>query len=239
MIERMYRVILEFAANSGLSAPAAARAFANAQSSAGRSQVGLGDPLNFEVMLKISEVFKAWYGEPDYLDARGAPAALALAGAKSFKSLMARFLPDYDAGDIAQWLIGEGLLGRSPTNLLVPNRRSVVFSRPNAMTLDRVPYVLQGLLSTVHHNHAVARQPRDRRCEQLATIDRFRVADLPRFHREIKKFAPHILNQIETWALPYQEPEDSPRRVKTTRVCVEVFASSEEHALKGARRRKS
>ena len=232
-------MILEFAANSGLGAPAAARAFANAQVSAGRSQVRLGDPLDFEVMLKISEAFKAWYAEPHYLDARGAPAALTLEGARSFKALMTRFLPDFEAGDIAHWLIGEGLLERSPTNLLVPNRRSVVFSRPNAMTLDRVPYVLQGLLSTVHHNHAVARKARDTRCEQLATIDRFRVADLPRFHREIKKFAPHILNQIETWALPYQEPEGSRRRVKTTRVCVEFFASSEEHVPKKPRGRTS
>ncbi|MDP9017796.1 MAG: hypothetical protein M3N19_05705 [Candidatus Eremiobacteraeota bacterium] len=235
MIEGLCRVILEYADNSGVAPKLAARAFAKARRSVGRSPYRLCDALDFEVMLRMSEAFKAWYAEPKFLDARGAPAPLPLRGRRSFETLTARFLPEFKALDIAHWFIDQGLLQRANTDLLLPRRRSVVFPRPNAMTLDRVPFILKCLLSTVHHNTQAKRKPRDTRCEQLLTLDRFRVADLPRFHREIQKRAPDLLDQVESWAAPYLEPEGSPSRGKTARVCVELFASSE---TSGARRKR-
>ncbi len=235
MLENMYRVILEYAKNSDISAQSAARAFAKAQRTVSRSPYRLGDALDFEVMLNISEALKAWYTEPEYLDSLAAPAPLPLSGPKSVENLIARFLPKSKARETAQWLLDERVLRRLSTGHLVPLRRSITFLRPNAMTLDRIPFLLQGLLSTVTHNTEAAARGGDTRCEQMLTLNRFRMTELPHFNRKVKTLAPLLLNQIESWAAPYLESEDSRPRRKTARVGVEVFTYVEEHGLRAKR----
>jgi hypothetical protein len=240
MLEQMFRVLLEFAHNSGISAERASGVFAHARRSVGRSPYRLRDALDLEVMLCIAEALKAWYTEPQYLDSRGKPAPLPLSGARSVEGLIARYLPMIKARHTARWLVDtEGVLRRLPTRLLVPLSRTVSFTRHNAMTLDRIPFLLQALLSTVSYNAKAKPQGRETRCEQMLALDRFRVSELPRFHREVKKLAPLLLNQLESWAAPYLEPEHSTSRRKTARVGVEVFSYTEARAARATQRGKS
>jgi hypothetical protein len=237
MIQKMYQVILQFAQDSGVSTAWAVRAFANARRAVDRSPYRLQDALDFKVMLRISEALKAWYTKPEYLDPRGAPTPLPLSGARSVESLIARFVPELAARDTVRWLIREGALRRRSTGHLVPVRRVIRFIRPNAMTLDRIPFLLQGLLSTVSHNTEAKIKGRDTRFEQMLTLDRFRASALRRFNREVQKLAALLLNQLESWAAPYLEPEDSRR--ETARVGVDVFTYVEAGARRAKHRRKT
>jgi Family of unknown function (DUF6502) len=235
MIANLFLVILEFAKASGVSPERTGHGFARARRSLGRSPYRLRAALDFAVMQRISEALKAWYTEPDYLDLRGTPAPLPLSGSKSVSSLLTRFLPNLTARDIVEWLITEKVLKRLHTGHLVPLGRTISFVRPNAMTLDRIPFLLQALLSSVSHNTWAKATGRDTRCERLLALDRLHLSAVPHFNREVKKLVAAFLNHLESWAAPYLEPEQSRSRRRTARVGVEIFAYVEPRTRRGTR----
>jgi hypothetical protein len=229
MLDQMFRVILEFAADSGITAERTTRVFAQARRDVAHSPYRLSDALHFKVMMSIAEVFKAWYTEPEYLDSHGAPVPLPLSGAKSVEHLISHYVPKVNARDTARWLIAEGILRQQGRGRLVPTRRMISFAQANAMMVDRIPFLLQGLLSTFSHNIEANAKGGETRCERMLTLDRFRVRDLPRFDREVKRLVPMLLDQLELWAAPFLEPEGSLSQ-RTARVGLEAFSYVEEPA---------
>ena len=112
----------------------------------------------------------------------------------------------------------------------------ISFTQANAMMLDRIPFLLQGLLSTFSHNIEVKAQGGETRCERMLTLDHFPLKDVSRFSWEVKRLVPMLLDQLESWAAPYvQATERKPQ--KTARVGVEVFSYVEEHASRAKARR--
>jgi len=229
MLEEMFRVLLEFAERSGVKPNRVARVFARARGKLTRSPYRLAEARHFNVMQRLADLLAAWHTEPEYLSSRGEPAPLPLSGAKSINALMARFVPRLNRQATVEWLIAEGVLRRRGTGLLVPLVRTVSFTRSNLMTLNRVPFLTRALLSTIEHNSKAKPAGRETRCERMLTLDRFRVKDLPRFDREVKRLVPMLLDHLELWAAPYLEPEGV-KSPKTARVGLEVFSYVEEAA---------
>lgn len=223
MLEQIYRVIAEFAEDFGVNRRSTRRCFLKAEKSVARSPYRLHQAVQFQTMLRISEILGAWYHEPAFLDENGEPRSLPLLGAKSFASLVNRFLPRFRPDDIAEILITERVLRCDPGGELIPMRRTAIFAKPGAMTLDRVPVILQGLLSTIRHN-ANTEGDKSSRCERLTTLDRLPVEAIPAFNEHVKKLAQSLLNQTDNWASQRQLPEGSNSRKKTARAGVEVFA---------------
>src|SRR5450631_419779 len=95
MLEQIYRVIVEFADDFGIERRSTRRLFLKAERSAARSPYRLHQAVDFQTMLRISEILGAWYREPAFLDENGKPRSLPLVGAKSFACLVARFLPRF------------------------------------------------------------------------------------------------------------------------------------------------
>jgi uncharacterized protein DUF6502 len=223
MLEQIFRVMVEFAEDFGIDRNSTRRLFSKAEKSVARSPYRLHQAADFQTMLRISEILGAWYQEPAFVDENGNPRALPLQGAKSFATLVTRFLPRFKPDDIADILIAERVLKRDAHGGLVPMRRTVIFTQPGPMMLDRVPVIVQGLLSTIRHN-ANSDGRRATRCERLVTLDRLPVEALPVFNDHIKKLAQSLLNQMDTWANHHQLPDGATSRKKTARVGVEVFA---------------
>jgi hypothetical protein len=234
MLDQIFRVILEFSVSSGVCPSRAAQVFEHARRTVARAPYRLSDALNFKVMLYIAELLKAWYTEPDYLDARGVPAPLSLSGTRSVEELVRRFVPDVNALKTARWLIAEGVVQKRSRGRLVPVRRTISFSQPNAMTIDRIPFLLQGLLSTVIHNTRAKAQGRDTRCERMLALEGFPLSDVPRFDREVKRLVPIFLDQLESWAAPYLQAAEE-KSQKTVRVGIEMFSYVEKHARRKKR----
>jgi hypothetical protein len=223
MLEQIYRVVVEFADDFGINRLATHRCFLKAEKSVSRSPYRLHQAVEFQTMLRISEILSAWYQEPAFLYENGEPRSLPLVGAKSFTTLVSRFVPRFKPGDIAEILVAERVLRRGAQGELTPLRRTVSFTRPGAMMLDRVPVILQCLLSTIRHN-VKSQGHRGTRCERLITLDRLPVAAIPAFNEQVKKLAQSLSNQMENWAYPRQVPERSRSRKRMARVGVEVFA---------------
>jgi hypothetical protein len=144
-------------------------------------------------------------------------------GAKSFTSLVSRFLPRFSPHEVAEILITERVLRRDARGNLSPMRRTVIFAKPGAMMLDRVPAIVQGLLSTIRHNAATASRQRTR-CERLTTLDRLPAEAIPAFDEHVKKLAQSLMNQTEDWANRRQAPVGVKPPKKSVRAGVEVFA---------------
>jgi hypothetical protein len=235
MLEQIYRVIVEFADDFGIERRSVRRLFLKAERSAARSPYRLHQAVDFQTMLRISEILGAWYREPAFLDENGKPRSLPLVGAKSFASLVARFLPRFRVDEIVEILVAERVLQLDARGELIPMRRTVIFTKPGAMMLDRVPVIVQGLLSTIRHNANTDNQ-RDTRCERLTTLDRLPVEALPAFNEQVKKLAQSLLNQADNWAMQRQLAPGSRSRKKAARVGVEVFAyvADEFHGKRGA-----
>ena len=236
MLEQIYRVIVEFADDFGIDRSSTRRLFLKAEKSVARSPYRLHQAVHFQTMLRISEILGAWYQEPAFLDENGQPRALPLDGAKSFTSLVTRFLPRFSPDDIAEILIAERVLRRDARGDVVPMRRTVIFTKPGAMMLDRVPVIVQGLLSTICHN-ANTEGRTATRCERLITLDRLPVEAVPAFNEHVKKLAQSLMNQTETWANPRQLSDGLKSRKKIARAGVEVFAYVETDSVRkrGAR----
>jgi len=104
------------------------------------------------------------------------------------------------------------------------------------MMLDRIPFLLQGLLSTFNYNIAAKAKGEDTRCERMLTLERFPISQVPRFSWEVKRLVPMLLDQLETWAAPYLDQKES-SSPKTARVGVEVFSFVEKHASRRRRQK--
>jgi hypothetical protein len=238
MLDQIFRVILEFSQQSGVSRERAARIFDQARRGVVKSPYRLSEALHFKVMSQVGDALTAWYTDPQYLDARGSPAPLPLSGATSVERLLRRYVPNVNARATARWLVAEGVVREQQQGLFLPLRRAVTFPQPNAMTLDRIPFLLQGLLSTVSHNTEAKPKGRDTRCEQMLALDRFPVSQVPRLNWEVKRLVPMLLDQLESWADPYVKAATAaPTSQKTARVGIEVFSYVEEHAPRAKRAR--
>lgn len=233
MLEQIYRVIVEFADDFGINRQSTRRLFLKAEK--GRSPYRLHQAVHFQTMLRISEILGAWYREPAFLDENGKPRSLPLEGAKSFESLVTRFLPRFKLDDIVEILVAERVLRCDARGELIPMRRTVIFTKPGAMMLDRVPVIVQGLLSTIRHN-ANTEDQRGTRCERLTILDRLPIEAIPAFNEQVKILAQSLLNQTDNWAMQRRLAVGSRSRKKTARAGVEVFAylADETHGKRGA-----
>ena len=132
--------------------------------------------------------------------------------------------------------MAEGVLREQTDGCVVPVRRVISFIRPNTMVFDRIPFLLQALLSTYSHNIEAKAKGEETRCERMLTLDQFPLQDVPRFNWEVKRLVPMLLDQLESWAAPRLRAAER-KSQKTTRVGVEVFSYVEEPAPRAKLRR--
>jgi len=232
MLEQIYCVLFEFARDFGISAGRAGRAFRKAERLVARSPYRLEQAVQFQTLLQISDILGTWYREPAFLGESGDPRPLPIVGAKSFASLVRRFLPQFNPREIVDILIAERLLERDSHGEVVPLRRAAVFASTNPMMLDRVPVLIHGLLGTLRHNTKATGRRRDTRCERSTTIERLPVQAVPAFNEQVKKLAQSLLNQTDSWAGQRQAAPGIKSPGRVAQVGVEVFAYVEDRTTR-------
>jgi len=238
MLEQIYRVIFEFAHDFDLNTQSARRAFQKAERSVVRSPYRLREAVRYQTLHHIAEILDAWYREPAFLNENGDPRPLPFVGSKSFSALARRFLPGFNARDVADILITERLIQRDSHGDVFPVRRSARFASKSSLMMDRVPALLHALFSTLRHNARSTGRPPNMRCERGTLIDRLPVEAIPAFNDYVRKLAYTVLNQTDEWASRRQAPPGIKSRRRLARVGVEVFAYVEAEHVRRRRRRK-
>ena len=178
------------------------------------------DPSRLGFIADLPHVIALWYSDPQYLGARGHPAALPFRGhPTSLRSLIQRVLPGEDPKEVMRALVRmRGIRRRGVT--YIPTGRNLAF-REDSARLHGMNALL-GILRTVERN--VGGAPNAAICERSAINPNFPVRALRAFHRRFKRRAADFL-----W-----ETDGDMRRCEAevtgglrTRVGVEVFAFEE------------
>jgi hypothetical protein len=235
MLQQLFCVLMQFAHRQQLSAKECRQAFTGAQRQVKRSPYRLADAVRFDTFQQIAELLATWYRDAPFLDERGAPKPLPIAGPKSFTALAARYLPDYPATQVADLMVKEKLLDSYGRDSVIPCRRAAIFAKPNPMMLDRIPVLVHGLMSTVAHNISAKGRAEGTRCEQSTTFPRLPVELIPAFNANVKAWAQLLLDKTDSWARQRGLPENSGGR-RTARVGVEVFSFIELNEVRPASR---
>lgn len=199
MLEQAFRVQLEFASSLKIDLATATRAFKRAARSVKSSPYRLKDAVRFQILVQIGELLAVWYRDKAYLDEGGEPRPIAMEGSKGFAALAKRFFPALDAADIAEVLIAERLLFRNTDGSVEPRRRVAGFLNANAVMLDRVPALMQGLLGTLTHNARAHRRGEETHCER-GTIVKIPADAVEQFDVAVKQLAQNLINNVDDWA---------------------------------------
>jgi hypothetical protein len=224
MVEQVFRVMLEFGHDFGVPPSGTRRAFRNAERAVGPTPYRPQEAVGYQTLHQIGEILNAWHVEPAYLDERGDPRSLPVAGLKSFATLCHRFLPMVDSREIADMLIAENLLKVDAHGAVTPLSRAARLSSDNALMLDRIPLLLHAFASTLRHNARRTDRSVGTRCEQGTMLDRIPVEAIPEFNDLVKTLGHTLLNQTDTWASRRQVAEGAQTPGRHARVGVEVFA---------------
>jgi hypothetical protein len=147
------------------------------------------DPSQLAYFFELPDVIALWHADPQYLDNRGRPIALALRGhGPSLSTLIERVLPDEDPLQVTRSLMRTQGVRRRGRQYLPTDR---YFPYPGGSGHVHGLTALLGMLRTVERN--VSGPKKFAILERTALNPSFPVSALPAFHRRLKSQAAHIL----------------------------------------------
>ena len=170
----------------------------------------------------------AWHREAPYMNADGEPLALPLAGSPSLAELFERFLPTADPAGLTGELEREGMLLREDRGTWRPARRTLMIPKHGDSAMERVPFLLNALLSTLAHNGR-AGQGDEYRLERTVFVDRLPVSSLAHFDRRTKQVGGAVVDDLDNWLLQRELPAHTSE--PTVSAGVSLFAYVEPNEL--------
>lgn len=239
VLEQSLRVVLEHFAKRGLSAGSRRAALEAVLSGSRRPTRGREIPM-MNSLEGDAKLLAAWHREPSYQDELGAPRALPLRGAVSLAALFTRFSPTNQPAAAVRRLEADGVIRPAQDGHWLPVRRVLVTPQLSSRTLERVPFLLYSLLSTLAHNGSRVGRSRSR-LERTAWVDRLPARMLPQFDRYTRDIGSDAINRIDNWMmqrdLPPESPEPAGRAVVSIVVHVEPNSRARQRSKRpGARR---
>jgi hypothetical protein len=259
-MEQCFRILLQFFRGIGTEPQEARRALRAAARNSTRKPFHSSEAHRFALWLVLGEIWDAWNVERAYIDDDGLPRALPIEGTISFSSLTKRYLPQESARDVARFLTSIGVLTRLPDGKVQPrgstqrtqgdrrdqrtggaptgpSRRTVeahghelFIPQLTAMTLERIPVLLHGLLSTIADNTR-PKSGNATRLELSVQVPNLSEEDVAKFNEHAKKKGQAFVIEMNAWLLRcLRENRADVKRSKsgrTWRVSVNAFADVE------------
>ncbi len=170
---------------------------------------------------KLPDVLSIWLTDPQYTDAQGNPARLALHGRKrSLGALIRRVFPGADIVAVAESLIRSKSV-RKQNGHYVAVARYLSFAEELAYAREHSLQSVLGLLSTVQHNLSCD-SPENRLLERSATNMSVPARALPAIHRRFKRELGAMLTRMDAYL---REFEVAPGSEPTTTVRLGAYAA--------------
>lgn len=165
------------------------------------------DPKNLDFVADLAHVIARWHSDPQYLDNRGAPLALPLAGTgPSVTALIERVLPEGDPEAVIKGLRQVKGIRREGARYR-PTGRQIAYQHERVIGWLHGLTMLVGLLRTVEHN--IAHPEGETLLERAAINPRFPVRYLPEMHRRFKDRAGTFIWQIDGEMRKRERPSDT------------------------------
>jgi len=177
------------------------------------------NPSSVNFILDLSHVMAHWHADPQYLDSRGTPLSLPLAGlGPSVTSLIERVLPGADTAAVIEALRQVKAIRRQGGRYRSTGRQLALQHQRVIGWLHGLA-ALRGLLRTVEYN--IAHPEGATLLEQAAINPRFPVRHLPKMHQRFKERAAPLLWQLDG---DMRKHESSSGREDCVRLGVGIFA---------------
>jgi len=159
---------------------------------------------------KASQVLSGWHHEPDFLDAAGRPAALAIDGeGQTFTALMRRYAPALPPVAMIKELKGAGAIEELPDGKLRPLTRTYVPAGVPANPAERLRLwasVLSDIVNAIDHNFS-RDDTQPAQFERRALNLRVNRAALPEFRQLLETEGQALLERIDDWLSAHELPE--------------------------------
>ncbi len=156
---------------------------------------------------RASQLLSAWHHEPDFLDADGQPATLAIEGdGNTFTELMRRVAPGLPVVAMIKELKGAGAIEELPDGHLRPLNRTYVPVGTSAERLRLWTSAISDFSNTIEHNFA-RDEDEPARFERRALslcIDR---NALPEFRQLLEAEGQALLERIDDWLSAHELPD--------------------------------
>jgi hypothetical protein len=165
-----------------------------------------------------SRVLTGWFQDPDFLDAKGKPRLLELAGERGFEGLTKRYAQDIPSTALLKELKSVGAVAGTPRGRLRAKMRYYSPAAPDDEAVLRSGSVLEDLGATVAEN--LVRAEERTRFEGRATNVRIARGARRKFRDYIETRAMEFLEDIDRWL---SQHESTDRQEKTVRLGIGVY----------------
>src|SRR5690606_17716073 len=157
---------------------------------------------------KASQILSAWYHEPDFLDADGGPAVLAVEGeGATFAELMRRYAPALPAGAMIRELKAAHAIEELDDGRLRAVKKFYVPSGVSPERLRLWSSVLSDVANTIHH-HLSRYRSHPARFERRVLNLRVQKKALPEFRALLETEAQALLERLDDWLAAHQVADD-------------------------------
>lgn len=157
---------------------------------------------------KASQILSAWYHEPDFLDADGRPAVLAVDGeGATFAELMRRYAPALPAGAMIRELKAAEAVEELADGRLRAVKKFYVPSGVSPERLRLWSSVLSDVANTIEHNLS-RDESQPARFERRVLNLRVQKKALPEFRALLETEAQALLERLDDWLAAHQVADD-------------------------------
>lgn len=155
---------------------------------------------------KASQILSAWHHEPEFLDANGRPAPLAVDGeGMTFTKLMRRHAPALPVIAMIKELKNSQTIEEQSDGRLCALKRAYVPSGVSAERLRLWSSVLSDIANTIEHNHS-RDDATPARFERRALSRRVDRKALPAFRALLETEGQTLLERMDDWLVAHQVP---------------------------------
>ncbi len=174
-----------------------------------------------------SRVLTGWFQDPDFLDAKGKPRLLELAGERGFEALTKRYAQDIPCTALLKELKSVGAVAATPRGRLRAKMRYYSPAAPAEEAVLRSGSVLEDLGATVAKN--LVRGEERTRFEGRATNAKIARGAQHKFRDYIESRGMAFLEDVDRWL---SQHESTDRRDKSVRLGIGVYQIQDDRERK-------
>ena len=180
-----------------------------------RDQLATATPDALAPIAKInhaSRVLTGWFQDPDFVDAKGKPRLLELAGDRGFEGLAKRYAQDIPSTALLKELKSVGAVAATPQGRLRAKMRYYSPAAPDEDAVLRSGSVLEDLGATVAEN--LVRAEERTRFEGRATNARIARGARRKFRDYIESRCMAFLEDIDRWLSRHESTDPKEKSVR-------------------------
>ncbi len=146
---------------------------------------------------RAARVISGWLRDPDFLDRKGDPAALAFEGERGFVALVKRHSGDMPARAVADELLRVGAIEYSPYGELRLTARGYVPGEGDHEKLQILGTDVRDLIETIDHN--LVHPPEQARFQRKVAYDNLPAECAGEFRQLAARLGQQVLEQLNDW----------------------------------------